>query len=54
LCRGRAGLQDGSDGFEDWTIESVVRAIKKFTRKRWIDLFYERYLNIDKLEKARV
>jgi len=42
-----------SKTFEDWTIERVVSAIQKFSQDKWIDLFYDRYLNFEKIKLAQ-
>jgi hypothetical protein len=41
-----------SDTFEAWTLEDVVDAIKNHTSDQWIDQFYDRYLNFDKLKQT--
>ncbi len=38
------------DTFETWTLERVVDVIKNHTSDQWIDQFYDRYLNFNKLE----
>lgn len=40
------------DTFTSWTLESVVAAIQKHCRGRWIDDFQDRYLAFEKLESA--
>ncbi len=47
----RAMLTD-STSFQDWTIETVVNSIKQFTSDSWIEEFYDRYLDLEKLRNA--
>ena len=35
--------------FEPWTLESVCASVQRNTRKEWIDVFLDRYLNFGKL-----
>jgi hypothetical protein len=41
-----------SKTFEDWVMEDVVSAIQQFTQDKWIYLLYDRYLNLEKVQKA--
>ena len=37
--------------FDSWTLEQVAAAIKRHTAEPWIDLFVDRYLDFDKVER---
>jgi len=39
------------DSFITWTLEQFTSTIRHHTQAQWIDMFVERYLNFDKLER---
>ncbi|MEQ8672845.1 MAG: hypothetical protein RLP44_19830 [Aggregatilineales bacterium] len=43
-----------SDTFEAWTFNDVVTNLRRFTQAKWVNVFYDRYMNFDKIEKLLV
>ena len=37
------------DTFAAWTLEAITAAIQRCTQGDWIDRFFDRYLNFEKL-----
>lgn len=42
------------DTFEAWTLKDVLSQIRNFTSASWLDVFYDRYMNFEKIEKLLV
>jgi len=40
-----------TDSFCSWTLEEFVFTLKKYSNANWIDLFYDRYLAFEKIDK---
>ena len=39
------------EGFTAWTLEDVVVALRRHTTASWVDAFFERYLDFDRIDR---